>query len=255
MLGYDGRLAIFTSFYSFQAYAPYCISLGQTLGVLHRLGVECEYLARPADFHIERALNNTLTELVERGDFTDVLLIDSDESWEPEGVARLLLHPEEIVAGSYRMKNHPAAYVGFIKWEDGCPVGKLLKDGTAIIEAERVGAGFLRIKLSALRRYMDAYPGLWSDEPDGRKFQFFQRVPLENEDGKLVMGCQDMVFSKRWRDIGGRLWIDPMVKIDHWWMEPHHGDLDKHLRSLSEMSKAAEALTAVQDMARKVANG
>ena len=34
MAPYKGRVAIFTSFYSFQAYAPYCISLAQTLGVL-----------------------------------------------------------------------------------------------------------------------------------------------------------------------------------------------------------------------------
>ena len=95
MLPYKGKLAIFTSFNSYHAYAPYVISLAQTLGVLSKLGVEWDYLARPADFHVERAINNTLTEIMERDDFTDILLIDSDESWEPEGVIRLLLHPEE----------------------------------------------------------------------------------------------------------------------------------------------------------------
>ncbi|MDQ1345284.1 MAG: hypothetical protein QG602_2329 [Verrucomicrobiota bacterium] len=260
MTPYKGRVAIFTSFYSFQAYAPYCISLAQTLGVLSKLGVEWDYLARPSDFHIERAINNTLTELVEHGGFTDVLLIDSDESWEPEGVVRLLMHPQEIVAATYRMKNNPKEYVGSLVWDEGTPRGKMLPDGSALIAAERVAAGFLRIRLDALKRYMAAYPQLWSDEPDGRKFQFFQRAPIQQDDGSTVMGCQDMVFSKRWRDIGGELWIDPMVKVGHWWMECHHGDYDKHLRAQSQVSHAKEAFAVVAQMAkdaeaRRVENG
>lgn len=234
MLPYKGKLAIFTSFNSYHAYAPYVISLAQTLGVLSKLGVEWDYLARPADFHVERAINNTLTELMERDDFTDVLLIDSDESWEPEGVVRLLLHPEEIVGGTYPMKNRAQQYVGAIKLEDGCPVGRMLPDGTALLAAHRLAAGFLRIKVSALRKWAAAYPELVSDEPDGRKVQFFSRMLSEEGDGK-TMYCQDMAFSKRWLDIGGTLWLDPMVKVNHWWMENHPGDFDKHLREIGNM--------------------
>lgn len=249
MIPYSGKLAIFTSFNSFHAYAPYCISLAQTLGVLSRLGVNWDYLARPSDFHIERAINNTLTELMERDDFTDVLLIDSDESWEPQGVVRLLLHPQEIVAASYRMKNKPEEYVGSVRRVDGSPVGIMLKDGTALLEAERVAAGFLRIKIDALRKWAAAYPDLVSDEPDGRKVQFFSRmVGPDGESGNIVY-CQDMAFSKRWRDIGGQLWIDPMVRVDHWWMEPHKGDFDADLRG---RAKEADAIATVQRMASEL---
>lgn len=250
MIPYTGKLAIFTSFYSYHAYAPYCISLAHTLGVLSKLGVNWDYLARPSDFHIERAINNTLTELMERDDFTDVLLIDSDESWHPEGVVRLLLHPQEIVAASYRMKNKPEEYVGYLKCEDRVPVGLMLADGTALLEAERVAAGFLRIKIDALRKWAAAYPELVSDEPDGRKVQFFSRMVGPDGNGGQIVYCQDMAFSKRWRDIGGQLWIDPMVKVDHWWMDPHHGDYDKYLRG-----KANEegAIATVQKMAQELA--
>jgi hypothetical protein len=251
LIPYTGRLAIFTSFYSHYAYAPYVISLAQTLGVLSALGVKWDYLARPSDFHIERAINNTLTEVMERGDFTDVLLIDSDESWEPQGVVRLLLHPEEIVAGTYRMKNAWDQYVGSVKRRGGTPLGKILKDGTALLEADRVAAGFLRIKVSALRKWADAYPELRSKEPDGDKVQFFSRGLIDGE-----MACQDMMFSKRWQDIGGQLWIDPMVKIGHWGMECHQGDYDKHLRdqvkaaeTKAKLAEAAPAIAMVKQMA------
>lgn len=249
MIPYTGRLAIFTSFYSHYAYAPYVISLAQTLGVLSTLGVRWDYLARPSDFHIERAINNTLTELMERDDFTDVLLIDSDETWEPQSVVRLLLHPEEVVAGTYRMKNNWSQYVGSLILKDGTPTGKMLKDGTALLEADRVAAGFLRIKVSALRKWAAAYPELVSKEPDGMKVQFFSRGLIDGE-----MACQDMAFSKRWRDIGGQLWIDPMVKIGHWGMECHDGDFDKHLRAQKAMNDAAPVFAAVKEMAAGIKN-
>lgn len=245
---YKGKLAIFTSFYSFQAYAPYVISLAQTLGVLSRLGIEHEYMARPSDFHVERAINNTLTELMERDDFTDVLLIDSDESWEPEGVVRLLQYPDEIVAGSYRMKNHDDAYVGSIKHRDGIPVGRIYPDGTALIEATRVAAGFLRIKISALRKWAAAYPELVSEEHDGKKVQFFSRGI---KDG--IQHCQDMMFSRRWIDIGGQLWIDPTLKINHWWMECHKGDFDGYLKNLKKKQEQATSDEKAFEIVRQMA--
>lgn len=242
---YDGKLAIFTSFYSHLAYAPYTICLAHTLGALSRLGVQWDYLARPSDFHIERAINNTLTELIERDDFTDVLLIDSDQSWRPEDVTRLLVQPEEIIAGTYKMKNKWSDYVGTINTDkDGRPVGKMLPDGTALLSANRVAAGFLRIKISALRKWAEAYPDLVSEEPDGKKVQFFSRALWDGE-----MYCQDMAFSRRWLEIGGELWIDPNLKIGHWGMECHEGDFDAHLRGKTQILDSFET---VRRMAREI---
>jgi hypothetical protein len=252
MTPYKGKLAIFTSFYSYHAYSPYVISLAQTLGVLSKLGIEWDYLARPADFHIERALNNTLSDLMKRDDFTDVFLIDSDESWKPEHFVRLLLHPEEIVAGTYRMKNNDSEYVGSLKYEDGSPVGKKLPDGSYLLEATRVAAGFLRIKVSALRKWAAAYPDAVSVEPDGVHTQFFRRELMDEGDGKMVMGCQDMVFSKKWLDIGGRLWIDPMVHVNHWWMTRHEGNFDGYLKARKRLSDASDAISVVQEMAQRI---
>lgn len=247
LTGYKGKLAVFTSFYSHVAYAPYIRSLVTTLGLLHELGIKHDYLMRPSDFHIERAINNTLTEVMERGDFTDILLIDSDESWEPEGVVRLLLHPQEIVGGSYRMKNAWDQYVGSPKYEDGLPVGKMLPDGTALLEADRVAAGFLRIKVSALRKFHDHYPDLRSEEPDGIKTQFFTRIIRDG-----VMHCQDMAFSRLWKEMGGQLWIDPEIKIGHWGLSCHEGYLADHLRK--QHGPKNEAFETVRKMAEAIQN-
>lgn len=245
LAGYKGRLAIFTSFYSHVAYAPYVRSLATTLGVLSKLGIDHEYLMRPSDFHIERAINNTLSEIMERDDFTDVLLIDSDESWEAEGVVRLLLHPDEIVGGAYRMKNKWNEYVGHLKYKDGMPTGRMLPDGTALLEADRVAAGFLRIKVSALKKFHDYYPELRSTEPDGVKTQFFSRIIRDGE-----VHCQDMAFSRLWVEMGGKLWIDPEIKIGHWGMTCHEGYLADHLRGLHGQKN--EAFETIKRMAEEI---
>lgn len=229
MKPYKGKLAIFTPFYSYHAYSPYTISLAHTLVVLGRLGVEVDYIAQPADFHVERAVNTALTDLLD-SDYTDVLLIDSDESWQADGVARLLACEEDIVGASYRMKNNAGTYVGSLVYEDGVPLGKMQSDGTALLQATRVAAGFMRIKVSALKRWAAAYPDLRVDQTDGRKVTFFTRMTVE-EDGKKIVYDQDCAFCQRWLDAGGTLWVDPMVHVDHWWMERHRGDYDKHLRT------------------------
>ena len=248
---YSGKLAIVTSFYSHYAYAPYVISLAHTLGVLSKLEIDWDYVARPSDFHVERALNNTLTELMERGDFTDILLIDSDESWEPEAVIRLLFHPDEIVGASYRMKNNWNTYVGTVEFKDGAPVGRMLADGTALLSSNRVSAGFMRIKVSALRKFADHYKELRSIEPDGEKVIFFERPTIEG-----ITHCQDMAFSRRWIEMGGKLWIDPMAHVDHWGMECHVGNLDKFLRDnkarKENEGKEKTAFAIVQQMAEEL---
>jgi hypothetical protein len=244
-VNYNGKLAIFTSFYSHMAFAPYVRCLATTLGVLSELGIKHEYLMRASDFHIERATNNTLTEIMERGDVTDVMLIDSDQSWEAEGVVRLLMHPEEIVGGSYRMKNQWHEYTGQIKYADGFPVGRTLADGTPLLSAERVAAGFMRIKVSALRKFHDAYPDLRSEEPDGIKTQFFTRILRDG-----VMHCQDMAFSRLCLEAGIALWIDPMVKVGHWGMTCYEGDLGAHLKRQHGPQNAA--FDAIRDMAAEI---
>lgn len=244
---YPGKLAIFTSFYSHMAYAPYVRCLATTLGVLNELGIKHEYLMRASDFHIERAINNTLTEIMERDDVTDVLLIDSDESWDAESVVRMLTYPDEIVGATYRMKNAWNQYVGMVKYQDGLPVGRILDDGTPLLEADRVAAGFLRIKVSALRKFHEHYPELRSNEPDGIKTQFFTRIIRDGE-----MHCQDMAFSRLWLEMGGRLWIDPMINVGHWGMECHAGNFEAYLKNIH--TGLPEEFKAIQQMAQDIEN-
>lgn len=251
---YDGKLIIFTSFYKYQAYAPYIDSLIKTTTALDRLNVRWDYWQHTGDFHIERAVNVTLEKFIE-SDATDFLMIDSDESWQPEGVFRLLDCQEEVVAGVYRMTNSFDKYVGIVKEEDGHPVGRMLPDGTALLEAVRLPGGFLRIKKSALIKFKEHYPELRVREGNDVCTNFFERMKAITSDNPYPeVHSQDYAFSSRWAAIGGKMWIDPMIKINHLGIKDYEGDFDKYLRRQLELAAENKAFESVRQMAEDIKN-
>lgn len=250
MIPYEGKLAIFTTFYNYQGYSPYVRSLATTLGVLSHLGARHEYFMEAASFHPAEAANQIMTDLCNRDDFTDLLFIDADESWAAEDVVRLLLHKEEIVGASYRMKNNWDEYVGRLVYKDGLPYGKMLEDGTPVLlQADRVAAGFMRIKVDALRKWRDAYP---EQVMESGFVLFLDRAVFDG-----LHYQEDMAFCRRWADIGGEMWIDPNIKVDHWGFECFKGDFSAHLHKrhtpkieFGEDAKAA--FDVIQSMAAEI---
>ena len=229
-IAYSGKLILFTTFYEHRAYSPYVQSLVETTTVLTKLGVNWDYWPSHGSFHLERAINDALTKFMDDDEATDMLLIDSDESWDAGGVVRLLLHPDEMVGGTYRMKNRWGHYISFVHQEDGHPIGKKMPDGTYLLKTDAIAGGFMRIKKSALKKYHDAYPDLRVEEKDGpRKYTstvFFEAKVIDK-----LFHSHDVLFCKRLREIGVELWIDPLVKVDHWGMTKYPGDYDKYLRN------------------------
>jgi len=244
---YTGKLVIFTTFYEYRAYAPYTKALVFTCGLLERLGIKWDYWQRAGDFDVDNAINETLTKFMQDPEATDFLMIDSDEHWKPEDVVRLLTHPEEIVAGAYRMKHNWSHYVGVPKEVDGVPVGKILPDGTALIEAERVSGGFIRLKKEALVRFHEAYPDLRYGERGLETTVFFERFRVNGS-----RHSEDYGFSRRWREIGGQLWIDPLIKIDHYGLTEYPGDYDAYLRGRKQREADEKAFAVVAQMAEDI---
>jgi hypothetical protein len=237
---YDGKVILFTNFHEFLGYAPYARSLATTITAFERFGIKWDYWQCAGYFHPDRAVNSALHDFI-NSDATDIIMIDADESWEAEGVMRLLAHPQEIVSGSYRMKNRWDEYVGVLKRKDGQPIGKMLPDGTALLEALRVPGGFVRIKKTALLKFKEHYKDLDISDTGQEYFPFFERIKVNGE-----IFSQDYAFSHRWIEMGGKLWIDPNLKISHWGWTEHCGDLDKHLR---DKKKEQDAFDMVAKMA------
>lgn len=240
------KLAIATPFYMSQEYSHYGESMLHTCRMLTQAGVEWELLRVNGDSYVDRAKNTLIANFLDT-DCTDLLMIDSDEQWGPMAVSRLLQHPEEIVAGAYPFKNKWGQFAGnpLIENHEGVPryIGHELSDGSCLLEAYNVAGGFLRMKRSAIEKFADHY---WQDVyvddcawpgRDGRIYtEFFSCAVINHQ-----RYGEDANFSRRMRDIGIKLWIDPNLTIIHYGIKGWEGNLHQHiLRPPEELAKIAE---------------
>ena len=247
---YKGKLIIFTSFYQSVASSRYTQSLVATAMVLERLGVKWDFCPVMGDFHIERAVNEAFKRFLDDPEVTDILTIDSDESWDVMGVLRLLAHPEPVVGCSYRMKNKWDQWTATLKTKDGVPVGKILPDGTALIEAERLPWGFLRLKREVLERYREHFSDLWFHGKTGKTPIYCQLQYINHE-----LTSQDYSLSIRLKELGYQLWCDPNVTIGHYGMEAFMGNLHESLTALQQTTAAdAKLVDAAKVVAEMAAN-
>ena len=181
---------------------------------------------------------------LEDPDATDLFFIDSDMSWNPDAFVKMCLRPEEVIGGSYPVKNCWEAWTSIPMWQEegGKNVlkGIELGDGTALIEALVIAGGFIRIKRSALEKFRKHYPDLWYREgssspskPDKQFTQFFGAESINHQ-----FYGEDHMFSKHLREMGMKLYIYPNVDITHWGYKNFPGNFDHYLRQKAEEGPA-----------------
>lgn len=228
---YEGKLIIFTAFYKYYCMSPYCRSLYQTIVTLEKLGIKHDYWCGENSFHIELSIADAFTRFTE-SDATDLLVIDTDESWNPVDVIKLLYYPDPVVAGTYRKKITGQNYIGEYKKENGYVKGKQIAEDKFLIEADRVPAGFLRIKKEVLLKYIEKYPEDYCYLNDKKIYLFFM-----NEIKNHQFTGMDYCFSDKLKELGYEIWVDPSCDISHWGDIEFKGNYDKYLRGLKAMEE------------------
>ena len=247
------KVVIATPFYNGQAHTPYVSSLAVTLKALTMAKMEWDYYDLTGDSYVDRA-RNTLCARFLKSDFTDLVFIDSDMSWNVDGFVKLLASPYEITGGSYPAKNMWPNYTAKMVVDpvDNVPMGDVEH---GLIEAEWLPGGFLRIKRSALEKMAARMPDNWywstfqTREPE-KHTAFFECQTIDHE-----RQGEDVAFCKRWREMGGRLWIEPHIDFGHFGMREFKGNLDLYLRQLKDQEKIREELfkiTKVQEAANVI---
>lgn len=136
------------------------------------------------------------------------IFLDDDLSWEPEALLTLIDTPGEVVAGTYRTREDEENYMGRILQDKNGLATSIRGDGA--IECACVPAGFLKVTKEAVDKFMRGYPELCYGPV------YHQAVDLFNHGAwKGLWWGEDYAFCRRWRDIGGRVWLVPNLNIDH----------------------------------------
>jgi glycosyltransferase involved in cell wall biosynthesis len=149
-----------------------------------------------------------------RADGDIFVFIDDDMSWEPEALVRLIKTEPEVVGGTYRARDDSEEnYMGRILQDESGKPTSWRPDG--LIECSCLPAGFLKVTKEAVDKFMKGYPELCYGPG------YNQAVDLFNHGAhKGLWWGEDYAFCRRWRDIGGKIWLLPDIDLDHNCWEP-----------------------------------
>jgi hypothetical protein len=161
---------------------------------------------------------------------TDLLFVDADISWGRGDFTRLMSHDVEFVAGIYRRKRDKEEYT--VIW----PEQKAMGAGN-LLEAEGCGFGFVHLTRDGLSRTIQALQPRFFRDPAFPEikcpwlFEFFWDDRAKQGEQAQTRLSEDYRFCQRWREGGGKVWVDPMIFVDHTGSKVFEGNVIEHLRS------------------------
>jgi SAM-dependent methyltransferase len=185
--------------------AGYTDSLFHSSAALSQAGIASELCILQGDCHVDDARNFLVRNFLE-SDCTDLVFLDADVAWKPSDLVELCQYNEDVVAGLYPLKSRNEAFPVRL-----LPGGQWVND-SGLLEVESVPTGFLRIRRSVLEKLAEKAPKyLRNDDPRGPVALIFERT-LE---GNTRWGG-DYTFCRKWRALGGKIYIAPEMEMDHY---------------------------------------
>lgn len=157
----------------------------------------------------------------------DVLfLVDHDVVWPVGALKKLVEYHVDCVAAVYPQRKDPIEFsLRFIRERE-----ELWGDPeTGLLEVDAVPSGFLCLSRAMLEQMTEAYRAeLECHRGDEKKSHVALFDPYR--EGKMKLS-EDYAFCKRWRDIGGKVWVDPEIRMAHIGNKSFEGHLGDMLRS------------------------
>lgn len=218
---------------------PYMLSIIRLMSYAKSAGFEVSLSMVGYDALISRARSTLVAAFLDDARATHLLFVDADISFEPQQVERLLKFDKEFSGALYPLKSIHWELIPerCVKYGESVREAALTYGGTFCPEAERkqdgdfatgiyVGGGFQLLQRSAVERMMAAYPET--------HFKRVHSLPMSGSRSDVVYSSnlfalfdciidpatgtylsEDYSFCRRWRNIGGEIWIDTASKLTH----------------------------------------
>lgn len=187
------------------------------------------------DSLITRSRNTLVATFLERREATHLLFVDADIAFQPEQVERLLDFDADVVAGIYPLKVYDWAQGEQRRRGNTCgetPAEAALRYCGMPFEGEKAewrdgfatapyaGTGFMMIRRNVFDRMMAAHPELaygamlvYPRQRAGQAQYALFDCMIDPETGHYL--SEDYAFCKRWRKLGGKIWLDAESSLTH----------------------------------------
>lgn len=211
----------------------YAMSLLRLSTMAPAAGFDVAVVMLGNDALITRARSSIVGKFLDSPSATHLLFADADITFQPEQVVRMLKFDRDFVAGLYpakvidwqqlaqrsgRTQETPEeaalAYVGEVL------AGAEGKTGNGFARGNYAGTGFQLLKRSVFERMIAAYPetkftslhAFPRREPGNNLYALFDCM-IDPETGVYL--SEDYAFCRRWRALGGEIWLDLESRLTH----------------------------------------
>jgi hypothetical protein len=253
---------ILTPCYGGMCHVDYLNCLLSTNEYFRKLGIELHIEFCKNDSLVSRARNNLVARAMNNPKMTHIIFIDSDISWSPVDIIKLLLSDKQLIGGIYPLKNYDwndliidkndpnntnvvkswidrknqSQFKDYISDQDIIQQ-KLLKYNVNYInntihiennitEVRHLATGFMMIKRDVIEKMSAAFPSTkYTDDVN-----FLTKE--ENKYAYALFDCgvlydhymsEDWMFCERWKKMGGNIFIDVSISLNHTGSETYRG--------------------------------
>ena len=242
------KLYILTPCYGGMCHVNYMICLMNTIHLFKQFNFPIQVEFCKNDSLVSRARNNLIARALSDTISTHYIFIDSDISWDPFDILKLILSDKELIGGIYPLKNYdwsklvkePDYVSQLLKRKNESQLASIISDEkiiqhnllnynvnylTNLLEIDNnlakvrhVATGFMMIKREVFTQMMKSFPSTkYVDDIN------FLR-PHENEFAYALFDCgvedghyfsEDWLFCHRWTKMGNEIWIDVSINLIH----------------------------------------
>lgn len=259
------KVALLTPTYNNTCYINYVTCLINTIEVLKHfnIGLKIEFCRN--DSLVSRARNNLVARALYDETVTHVLFIDSDITWDPIDIIKLIISDKHIIGGIYPLKRYNWEKLKekdiVNKWIDKKNnsqlkniisdtdtiqhnllsynvnfIGNQLNVVSNVASVRHIANGFMLIKRVVFEKMFLAFPSTkYTDDVNFLK-------PEENKYAYALFDCgveddhylsEDWMFCDRWIKMGGEVYIDVTVNLTHSGLEDYKGSFIDNLMNIN----------------------
>jgi hypothetical protein len=211
-----------------EVWVGYLKSIIHTFMLLSNSGYKVSHDIMSSNSLIPLARNIMVQDFLDSGAHT-LLFIDADLSWEPQAALRLVQNPHDVVSGAYPCKDDANP-----RWAGMWMAGRLGRN----MEASGLPGGFLKVSRRAIKQIIEKHPELKCKYQNREMHAIFDTAIVDGE----YLG-EDYAFTHRWRQCGGKAFIDPDITFSHYGHKAWTGNLREFL--LAQVKEEEEAKKAV----------
>lgn len=239
-------LMIATPMYGGMCTGNFMVGVLQTINKMQSVGVQVYFVQMGNESLITRA-RNELTRIFLEKQFDYLMFIDADIGFDGNAVAQLMAADKDIVCGVYpkkevdwvavekaakegkeNLKDYSGAFVLNFAQELG---KELHTDSDGCIEVRHGGTGFMLIKRKVFEQLADKVPSYRPSTIKDANGNYLKPETKEffatsiDEGGCLL--SEDYHFCEMWRKNGGKIYVNPFIKLEHVGTYIYGGDIIK----------------------------